>query len=176
MPWIILDRDGVINHDSDDYIKSESEWMPLPRSIEAIVKLGQHGYRIAVITNQSGIRRGMFDLNTLESMHNKLRRLAQDAGGHVDCIYFCPHGPDDNCTCRKPKTGMYEQFALEHDIDLKGIPAVGDSYHDLQAAAAMGCLPMLVKTGKGLRTLQQHPNLPYPIFEDLYDVVQHIVG
>ncbi|WP_054772920.1 D-glycero-beta-D-manno-heptose 1,7-bisphosphate 7-phosphatase [Methylogaea oryzae] len=176
MPWIILDRDGVINRDSDAFIKSPDEWVPIPRSVEAMAELSRHGYRIAVITNQSGIARGLFGLDALEAMHDKMRSLVQTAGGQLDRIYFCPHGPDDGCDCRKPKTGLFERFARDTGADLRGVPAIGDSYRDLQAAAAVGCRPMLVKTGKGLRTQAGHPHLPYPVFEDLYDAVQHLIA
>ncbi|TAN46988.1 MAG: D-glycero-beta-D-manno-heptose 1,7-bisphosphate 7-phosphatase [Methylococcaceae bacterium] len=176
MPWIILDRDGVINQDSDNFIKSPAEWNPLPRSIEAMALLNRHGFRIAVLTNQSGIARGYFDLATLAAMHDKLHRLLQQAGGRVERIYVCPHGPDDGCACRKPKPGLFQQFAADTGADLRDLPAIGDSYRDLQAAAAVGCQPILVKTGKGRRTLAQHPHLPYPVYEDLYDAAQHLIA
>lgn len=176
MPWIILDRDGVINQDSDAFIKSPAEWQPLPRSIEAMALLNRHGFHIAVLTNQSGIARGYFDSAALEAMHDKLRNLLQQAGGRIEHVYVCPHGPDDDCACRKPKPGLFRQFAADTGADLRNLPAIGDSYRDLQAAAAVGCLPMLVKTGKGRRTLTHHPDLPYPVFEDLYDAVQHLIA
>lgn len=176
MPWIILDRDGVINQDSDAFIKSADEWIAIPRSIKAMAELSRHGYQIAILTNQSGIARGLLKPAALAAIHDKLKQAVQQAGGQVSCIYSCPHGPDDHCVCRKPKTGLFEQFAQEHNVSLQNIPAIGDSYRDLQAAATMACRPILVKTGKGLRTLKEYPHLPYPVFEDLYDATQHLIA
>lgn len=175
-PWIILDRDGVINYDSDRYIKSLAEWIPIPRSIEAMAQLSRHGFKIAVLTNQSGIARGLFDVAALAAMHDSLRRRLAEAGGRLDYLDFCPHGPEEQCACRKPQTGLFERLVRETGANLNGTPAIGDSYRDLQAAAAMGCRPILVKTGKGRRTLEQYPDLPYPVFEDLYDAVQHLLS
>ncbi len=167
--WIILDRDGVINQDSDAYIKSLEEWRPLPGSIEAMARLSRAGYRLAVITNQSGLARGLFDHATLEAMHRRLAELLQAEGGHIDALYFCPHGPDDACDCRKPRPGMFLRLAKEHDVDLSRTWALGDSLRDLQAAETAGARPALVFTGKGARTLAAHPELPrrFPVFPDL---------
>jgi len=175
MRWIVLDRDGVINEDSDAYIKSPEEWLPIPGSLQAISLLNQHGYKVAVLTNQSGLARGLFDRDTLERIHAKMRKEVTQAGGHIEDILFCPHGPEDGCDCRKPKTGLFEQFARKHNIDLDGLPAVGDSLRDVQAALAVGCQPILVETGKGARTLQRNPDLDVPTFSNLYEAVQYLL-
>lgn len=168
MRLIILDRDGVINHDSDDYIKSVDEFIPLPGSLEAIARLNQAGYRVAVATNQSGIARGFYDVATLNAMHDKLRRLLAAAGGEVEIILFCPHGPDENCDCRKPKPGMYREIADRLDFPLENTPVVGDSLRDLQAAQTVGARPILVRTGKGKRTLAKGEGLDgIPVYDDL---------
>ena len=153
MKLIILDRDGVINEDSDDYIKSVDEWQPLAGSIDAIARLSKNNYRIAVATNQSGIARGYFDMDTLMAMHEKMHQRVNDAGGVIDAVFFCPHGPDDDCECRKPKPGMYIDIGKRFRSDLKDVPVIGDSLRDLQAAEAVGARPILVRTGKGERTL-----------------------
>lgn len=173
--WIVLDRDGVINEDSDAYIKSPEEFLPIAGSLEAIRLLHQNGYRIAVLTNQSGIARGLFDQDMLERIHAKLKALVAEAGGWIDDIFFCPHGPEDGCACRKPKTGLFEQFAHKYAIDLQGLPAIGDSLRDLQAAEAMGCSPILVETGKGARTVLRNPHLGVPTFSNLYEAVQSLL-
>ncbi|ALP52093.1 hypothetical protein Tel_02460 [Candidatus Tenderia electrophaga] len=155
MKLIILDRDGVINEDSDDYIKSVDEWRPIPGSIEAIAKLSMNDYRVLVATNQSGIARGLFDLDTLAQMHDKMHQLVGAAGGSVEAVFFCPHGPDDGCDCRKPKPGMLRDIGDRLRVELNGVAAVGDSLRDLQAAEAVGARPVLVRTGKGQRTLDK---------------------
>ncbi len=168
MRLIILDRDGVINQDSDDYIKSVDEFIPLPGSLEAIARLNQAGYRIAVATNQSGIARGFYDVATLNAMHDKLRRLLAAVGGEIEIILFCPHGPDENCDCRKPKAGMYREIAERLDFPLEETPVVGDSLRDLQAAQTVGARPILVRTGKGKRTLAKGEGLDeIPVYDDL---------
>lgn len=168
MKLIILDRDGVINQDSDDYIKSVEEFIPLPGSLEAIARLSQAGYRVAVATNQSGIARGYYDIPTLNAMHDKLRQLLNSLGGNVEMIAFCPHGPDDNCDCRKPKPGMYLDIARRMECSLKDVPIIGDSLRDLQAAQAVGAQPILVRTGKGERTLAKGDGLEgIPVYDDL---------
>jgi D-glycero-D-manno-heptose 1,7-bisphosphate phosphatase len=174
--WVILDRDGTINADSDAFVKSPDEWLPLPGSLEAIAELNRHGFKVAVITNQSGIARGLFDLATLAAMHEKMRRMLAELGGRVDAIYFCPHGPKQQCTCRKPKPGLFDAFAREADVDLRTVYAIGDSYRDIEAARAAGARPVLVKTGKGMKTLQNHPQLNIPIFDNLYDAAKHIAS
>lgn len=174
--YVLLDRDGVINHDSDHFIKSPEQWLPIEDSLEAIALLNRHDYKVVVITNQSGLARGLFDAATLEKIHAKMRRMVEQKGGKIDAIYFCPHGPDDGCTCRKPKPGLLEAFAGDHHIKLSGIAVIGDSLRDLQAAEAVGASPMLVKTGKGRQTLDKNPNLNIPIFENLYDAAKYITS
>jgi D-glycero-D-manno-heptose 1,7-bisphosphate phosphatase len=152
---VILDRDGVINYDSDEFIKSPDEWIPIPGSLEAIARLNQAGYRVVVATNQSGIARGYFDMMTLNAIHQKLHRLAQAAGAEVDAVFFCPHASADNCDCRKPKAGLLHAIARRFNISLRGVPTVGDSLRDLQAGFLVGCEPYLVLTGKGEKTLEK---------------------
>ena len=150
---IVLDRDGVINVDSDAYIKSPDEWIPLPGALEAIARLTQAGYRIAVATNQSGIGRGLFDMNTLNAMHLKMHKMVAAVGGRIDAVFFCPHTAEDQCECRKPKPGMLKMIADRFEIDPEETPCVGDALRDLQAAAALGFIPHRVLTGKGKKTL-----------------------
>ena len=176
MPLIILDRDGVINEDSDDYIKSPAEFIPLPGSLEAIARLNRAGYTVAVATNQSGIGRGMFDLATLEAMHDKLAGLLAKLGGRVDKIFYCPHSPDDRCDCRKPKAGLMHAIAAHYGISLEGVPVIGDSLRDLQAAQAVGAYPILVRTGKGQRTVEKGEGLEgVPVFADLASAVDSLL-
>lgn len=150
---VILDRDGVINADSDQFIKSPDEWVAIPGSLEAIGQLNQAGFRVVVATNQSGVGRGLFDMATLNAMHAKMSKSAASVGGRIDAVFFCPHTAADACDCRKPKPGMFQEIARRYEIDLTGVPAVGDSLRDLQAAAAVGAHPHLVLTGKGKKTL-----------------------
>lgn len=173
--YVLLDRDGVINHDSDDFIKSPEEWRPIEGSLEAIALFNKQGYKVVVITNQSGLARGLFDAAMLEKIHAKMQRMAEEKGGKIDAIYFCPHGPDDDCNCRKPKAGLLEAFANDNDVSLKGMPVIGDSLRDLQSAQCVGASPILVKTGKGRRTMLENPNLNIPVFENLYDAAKHII-
>lgn len=176
MKLIILDRDGVINFDSDEFIKSPDEWIPIPGSLEAIARLNQAGYRVVVATNQSGIARGLFDIVTLNAIHRKMHMLAQMAGADIDAVFFCPHGPDDNCECRKPKPGMLQAIAERYSISLKGVPNVGDSLRDLQAGYTQGCTPHLVLTGKGERTRQKGGLPPgTTIHANLAAVVDHLL-
>ena len=177
MKLIILDRDGVINHDSDQYIKSPAEWKPIPGSIEAIARLNQSGYRVVVATNQSGIGRGLFDMGVLNAINDKMTGLVFQHGGRIEALFFCPHTAAENCDCRKPKTGMFEEIARRFEIDLSGVPCVGDSLRDLEAAAKMGCQPILVLTGKGKRT-QQEGNLPRKtlVFADLAEASKHLIA
>ncbi len=150
---VILDRDGVINYDSDEYIKCPDEWEPLPGSLEAIVRLNQAEYKVVIITNQSGIARGLFTLDDLNQIHNKMYKQLSDIGGAIDAIFFCPHSDQENCSCRKPCPGLFHEFANRFSVRLTNVPAVGDSLRDLQAAAVSGAQPVLVRTGKGLQTL-----------------------
>lgn len=149
---IILDRDGVINEDSDAYVKSVEEWLPIAGSIEAIAAMRENGYEVAVATNQSGIARGYFSIDVLDAMHEKLRGLLFDLGAEIGPITYCPHGPDDDCDCRKPKPGLLRKIAEHYQCDLNRAYMVGDSLRDLQAGAAAGCHCVLVKTGKGAKT------------------------
>jgi D-glycero-D-manno-heptose 1,7-bisphosphate phosphatase len=173
--YVLLDRDGVINQESDDFIKSPEEWRPIESSLEAIALFNEQGYKVVVITNQSGLARGLFDLGMLEKIHAKMHFMTEEKGGKIDAIYFCPHGPDDGCNCRKPKPGLLKAFAADFHADLTKIAVIGDSLRDLQAAEAVGAKPILVKTGKGLRTLLNNLHLNIPVFENLYDAAQHLI-
>ena len=175
MKLVILDRDGVINHDSDQYIKSPDEWRPIPGSLAAIARLNQAGYRVVVATNQSGVGRGLFETDTLLAIHDKMLKALTQVGGRLDAIFFCPHTNADNCDCRKPKPGMLKEIAGRFNADLAGVPAVGDSLRDLQAAVAAGAQPILVLTGKGRKTVDD-PALPPDtlVFPDLAAAAAHI--
>jgi D-glycero-D-manno-heptose 1,7-bisphosphate phosphatase len=151
---IILDRDGVINHDSDAYVRSPGEWRPLPGSLEAIARLYRGGYRIVVATNQSGIARGLFDLATLAAIHAKMQQAVAGAGGRIDAIFFCPHGPEDGCACRKPRPGLFLEILQRFKAAPTEVHAIGDQLRDLQAAHAVGCRPVLVLSGKGQATMK----------------------
>ena len=148
---VILDRDGVINRDSRDFVKSTDEWVPLPGSIRAIADLDRGGFTVAVASNQSGLARGLFDRKALDAMHRKLRRLVAAEGGRVDRIVVCPHGPGDGCDCRKPKDGLLRRLGRHYGIRLDGVPVIGDSLRDLEAAVASGARPILVRSGNGLK-------------------------
>lgn len=165
---VILDRDGVINHDSDQFIKSPDEWIALDGSLEAIAELNQAGYQVVVATNQSGIGRGLFEAAALNAMHEKMYKALATHGGRVDAVFFCPHTAADACECRKPKAGMLREIARRFDVDLTGVPVVGDSLRDLQAGVEVGAVPHLVLTGKGAKT-RDAGNLPpgTKIHEDL---------
>lgn len=165
---IILDRDGVINHDSDQFVKSPEEWRPIPGSLEAIARLNHAGFRVVVATNQSGIGRGLFDMGTLNAIHEKMHKALSQVGGRVDAIFFCPHAADSDCDCRKPRPALLREAGRRYNIDLTGVPCIGDSLRDLQAADQVGAQPMLVLTGKGERTLREG-NFPKNtvIFPDL---------
>jgi D-glycero-D-manno-heptose 1,7-bisphosphate phosphatase len=145
---VILDRDGTINQDRDDYVKSAAEWLPLPGALEAIARLNHAGWRVVVASNQSGLGRGLFDVAALNDMHAKMHKLLTAAGGRIDAVFYCPHSPEETCNCRKPLPGLYEQIGERYGMDLKGVHTVGDSLRDLQAGAAAGCSPHLVYTGK----------------------------
>ena len=175
MKLLILDRDGVINEDSDAYIKSVAEWLPLPGAIEAIAQLSRAGWTVAVATNQSGIARGYYDLATLDAMHERLRALVAEQGGEVGLIVYCPHGPDDGCSCRKPQPGMLQTIAQHYAVPLEGVWFVGDSSSDLNAALSVDAQPVLVKTGKGLRTLAKAVPTGTLIFEDLAAVASQLI-
>jgi D-glycero-D-manno-heptose 1,7-bisphosphate phosphatase len=174
---VVLDRDGVINHDSERFIKSPQEWQPLPGSIEAIARMHQAGYRIVVATNQSGIGRGLFDLATLNAMNDKMMEMVFRQGGRIDALFFCPHTEKDNCHCRKPRTGMYEEISARMHVDLRGVPFVGDALRDLLAAEAVGGQPVLVLTGKG-RLTKEAGGMPRKtqVFADLAEFARHLVA
>ena len=178
---IILDRDGVINEDSDNYIRSVDEWIPVPGSIKAISELSKAGYTIAVATNQSGLARGYFPESELHAMHNKMNTLVEAEGGQIHTILFCPHGPDDLCDCRKPKPGMVEQLLSLHGVKASKTWVVGDSLRDLQAGLGAGCKAALVKTGKGERTLkaieEKEPQLKnIPLFKNLKEFSEQLLS
>jgi len=175
MKLIVLDRDGVINFDSAQFIKNPEEWKPIPGSLEAIASLNRAGYRVVVATNQSGIGRGLFDLPMLNSIHDKMHKSCAQVGARIDAVFFCPHTSESNCNCRKPKSGMFEEIAARYNISMEGVPAVGDSLRDLQSAAALGAQPYLVLTGKGKKT-QSAGNLPEgtKVLADLAAVVTEL--
>jgi len=180
MKLCILDRDGTINEDSAEFVKSPNEWRPLPGALEAIAKLNHAGWHVVVATNQSGLGRGLFDVVSLNAMHTKMHTMLAAVGGKVDAIFYCPHAPDENCRCRKPDSGMFEQISERFGIDLAGVPCTGDSLRDLVAGAAVGCEPHLVLTGKAL-PLRGKP-LPdnYPpgtrVHEDLMAFAEYLVN
>jgi D-glycero-D-manno-heptose 1,7-bisphosphate phosphatase len=170
---VILDRDGVINEDSDDYIKSAEEWVPIKGSLEAISRLKKAGCLVTVVSNQSGLARGLFDQAALDSMHDKMSSLLAQRGVELDGIYYCPHGPNENCLCRKPKPGLLLEIAKTFDINLKDTWYVGDKMTDVQAAKMAGARPALVKTGKGMRTLDKYGPLDdVPVYENLVSFVR----
>jgi len=175
---VILDRDGVVNEDSDAYIKSAEEWIPIPGSLEAIARLNHAGYRVVIATNQSGVARGLFGMAELDAIHQKLHAALARLGGQVDGIYFCPHGPDDGCNCRKPRPGLLQEIGVRHGIDLTGVPTIGDSLRDLEAARAVGATPVLVRTGKGRSAERQLPAdwHPVAIYDDLAEAVQALLA
>jgi len=177
MKLIILDRDGVINYDSDQFIKSPEEWRAIPGSMAAIARLNQWGYRVVVATNQSGIGRGLFEMDTLNSIHDKMMKAAMQAGARIDAVFFCPHTQSDQCACRKPKPGMLHEIASRYNMDLTGVPLVGDSLRDLQAADVIGAQPILVLTGKGKKTVDD-PELPLStlVFPDLAAVAASLTA
>jgi D-glycero-D-manno-heptose 1,7-bisphosphate phosphatase len=176
MKLIILDRDGVINFDSDQFIKSPDEWKPIPGSLEAIARLTREGWRVVVATNQSGLARGLFEMATLNAIHAKMHKAVAQAGGRIEAVFYCPHAADMNCDCRKPKSGLFNEIAARYGHDLKGVPAIGDSLRDLLAAASVGARPLLVRTGKGEKTLAAG-GLPAdtPVFANLGEAVDHLL-
>ena len=152
---IILDRDGVINYEREQFIKSPDEWRPIPGSLEAIARLNHAGFRVVVATNQSGLGRRLLDTATLISIHEKLHKALSQVGGRIDAVFFCPHTADADCDCRKPKPGMLLDIGQRFGVELTGVPCIGDSLRDLQAAEACGAQPILVLTGKGEKTLRE---------------------
>lgn len=180
MRLIILDRDGTINEDSADYVKSPSEWQPLPGALEAIARLNHAGWHVVVATNQSGLGRGLFDVASLNAMHTKMHTMLVAVGGRVDAVFYCPHAPDERCHCRKPEPGLFEQIGERYGLDLRGVPAVGDAPRDLVAAVAAGCEPHLVLTGKAAgyrgRALPDGYPADTMVHEDLAAFANYIVG
>ena len=176
MKLVILDRDGVINHDSPSYIKSPDEWRPIARSLDAIARLTQADYQVVVATNQSGVGQGIFDMATLNAIHDKMHKAAAQAGGRIDAVFFCPHTVNDACACRKPKAGMLEEIGRRFNIQLKGVPFIGDGLRDLQAAVAAGAEPVLVLTGKGAAT-RREGGLPdgTRVYADLAEAVTSLL-
>ena len=171
MQLIILDRDGVINENSPDYIKAPEEWIPIPGSLEAIARMCRAEYRIVIISNQSGAGRGLFTIDTLNRIHTRMLEHIQQKGGEIDAIMICPHTPADNCNCRKPKPGMFLELARRLKINLNQVPAVGDSLRDIEAARAAGASPVLVRTGEGRRSIEQNAKQEVlgavPVFDNL---------
>lgn len=176
MKLVILDRDGVINHDSPSYIKSPDEWKPIPGSLEAIARLNQAGYHVVVATNQSGVSRGLFEMAALNAINDKMHRALGQVGGRIDAIFFCPHAQDAGCNCRKPRPGLLEEIARRFNVNLKGVPSIGDGLRDLEASAAVGAEPILVLTGKGQKTRQEAALPPGTlIFADLAEAVKSLI-
>lgn len=175
MRWVILNRDGVVNEDPGVYIQSPEDWRPIEGSLEAIAQLHRAGFSVAVLTNQPGLGRGVFDLAALERVHDKMRREVEKAGGRIDAILVCPHGPEDACPCRPPKPGLLRRFADEQHAGLAGVPVVSDNLRDLQAAESLGAEGILVETGQGGKTLRRNPNLDLQTFKDLYEASQYLL-
>lgn len=178
MKLIILDRDGVINEDSDDYIKSPDEWIPVPGSLDAVARLNHAGYSVAIASNQSGIARGYFSLETLAAMSVKMNDMLSPLGGRIDAMFFCPHGPKDGCDCRKPRPGMLTEIGNRFQTSLANVLFVGDNINDVKAAQAAGAKPVLVKTGKGEQTaglMAENNIMNVPVYDDLADVVNSIL-
>lgn len=175
---IVLDRDGVINHDSDAFIKSPAEWRPIDGSLEAIALLNRHAFTVAIASNQSGLGRQLFDRKALDAIHRKMRRAVQKAGGRIDRIVCCPHHPDAHCDCRKPAPGLLQRLAKHYRIGLDGVPVVGDAERDLAAAAAVGARPVLVLTGKGRATLDAMVQRGEPVetYADLRAAAEALVA
>ncbi len=177
MKLIILDRDGVINVFSDQFVKSPDEWKPIPGSLEAIARLTREGWRVVVATNQSGLARGIFEMATLNAIHAKMHKAVMQAGGRIEAVFFCPHSADMECDCRKPKAGLFNEIAARYGKDLRGVPIVGDSLRDLQVADSVDAWPLLVKTGKGKKTLAAG-GLPRntTVFDDLNEAVDQLLA
>ncbi len=176
MKLVILDRDGVINYDSPSYIKNPEEWKPIPGSLDAIALLNQAGYHVVVATNQSGVGRGLFEMATLNAIHDKMHRALGQVGGRIDAVFFCPHAPDAGCNCRKPRPGLLEEIARRFNVNLKGAPSIGDGVRDLEASAAVGAQPILVLTGNGEKTRHEATLPPGTlVFADLAEAVKSLI-
>jgi D-glycero-D-manno-heptose 1,7-bisphosphate phosphatase len=169
MKLVILDRDGTINHESDEFVKSPEEWIPLPGALEAIARLNHAGWHVAVATNQSGLGRGLFDVAALNAIHAKMHKALSALGGRVDAVFYCPHGPDEGCQCRKPNPGLFEQIGERFGVDLRTVPVVGDTPRDLVAGAAVGCPPHLVLTGRAASLRGQQLPETYPAHTRVHD-------
>lgn len=177
MPFIILDRDGVINYDSDDYIKSPEEFKVIPGALEAIAKLNQAGYQVLVATNQSGVARGLYTLATLEKIHVKLHQQLSEVGGKIEEIFYCPHHPEEDCPCRKPKPGMFHQMEDKYGLNFPDIYFIGDTITDIHVANAVGCKPILILSIKGQQTLEKHPEVArFPHYASLADAVEFVLS
>jgi D-glycero-D-manno-heptose 1,7-bisphosphate phosphatase len=180
MKLVILDRDGTINRASDEFVKSPEEWLPLPGSLAAISRLNHAGFHVVLATNQSGLGRGLFDMAALNAVHAQMLKSLATVGGRVDAIFYCPHAPDEGCTCRKPSPGLLVQIKERYGIDLQGVPYVGDSLRDMQAAQAAGCAPHLVLTGRCAELKGQVLPSTFPadtqVHADLSDFVDHLLG
>lgn len=176
MRLVILDRDGVINCDSPNYIRCPEDWRPIPGSLQAIAQLNQAGFTVAVATNQSGIARGFYDHSMLDTIHEKMHTQLAEEGGKIDRIFYCPHHPDEKCQCRKPKPGLLLQIAEYYGCDLANVAMVGDRVKDLQAAIAAGAQPIAVKTGLGSDEWSLIQKMQIPLFADLQHAVTHILG
>ena len=174
MSLVILDRDGVINHDDEVHIRSPEEWIPIAGSLEAIARLNHAGFRMVVATNQSGISRKYFDIETLCRIHEKMQRMLRDLGGSIEAIFFCPHTPRDRCKCRKPKPGLLNDIAGHLRISLQGVAFIGDSKRDINAAQAVGARPILVRTGNGLETEHQVEGIE--VFDDLAEAADELIA
>ncbi len=176
MKLVVLDRDGVINEARDDVIKETQDFVPIEGSLEAIARLSQNDYRVIVITNQSGIAHGLLTVDDVSKVHNHMQQLVSSYGGRIDAVLFCPHAPDDDCGCRKPKPGMLHDLMERLNIELNGVPLVGDSLRDLQTAMVVGATPVLVKTGHGAATLEENKHLDsVEIYDDLADFVEQML-
>lgn len=173
---VVLDRDGVINEDSDDYIKSVAEWIPLPGSLEAIAALTRAGFEIAIVTNQSGVGRGLYTEKTLATIHRHMEDAIRRAGGAITGIYYCPHRPDEGCDCRKPKTALLRRLERDLGCSLVGVPFIGDKHSDVAAAEAVGARPILVRTGSGAATEQALRPRVVETFDDLGAAARELVA
>lgn len=176
MKLVILDRDGVINYESDAYIKSPEEWLPIPGSLDAIARLHRGGFVVVVATNQAGVGRNLFDLAVLDAIHRKMQSAVERAGGKLDGVFVCPHAPWDHCECRKPKPGLLRQIAERFRVSLRGVPVIGDSLKDIQAAERVGARPILVRTGCGEKTWQSLEDKGrVEVFTDLAAAASHLL-
>jgi D-glycero-D-manno-heptose 1,7-bisphosphate phosphatase len=175
MPTVIVDRDGVINRDSARFIKTPDEWQPLPGSIQAIAGLCAAGFRVAIASNQSGVGRGLLDAPTLDAIHQKMLTAIGSGGGRIATTEYCPHSPDADCECRKPKPGLLRRIGDTLGIDLTNVPCIGDSRRDIEAALAVGARPILVLTGNGRRTLEEGLDMDIEVYHDLKEAAEELI-